>query len=227
MNRQKRNQVIFIIAILNCIQFLLLTTIAMFFYPGGTFMEPSTIGYSIWKNLFSDLGRYIAHSGESNLISFFMYNISLFLMGVLYVLYFIVFPSLFSKEHGGRGFCIAGAIFGIVISVSMVGASFTPADLMYTVHVMFGLIKFLSLVPLAIFFTIAIFINKSYSNRYAFIYLAFGIIQFIFIFIMASGFTEHEVSVIFAAGQNIVVYAMTITFLFQAYYAWKFNKSQD
>jgi len=41
---------------------------------------------------------------------------------------------------------------------------------------------------------------------------------------MASGFTEQEVSGIFAAGQNIVVNAMTITFLIQAYGAWKFNK---
>ena len=148
-------------------------------------------------------------------------------MGALYILYFIVFPSLFSKEHGGRGFGIAGSIFGIVISISMVGASLTPADLIYTVHVMFGLIKFLYLVPLAIFFTIAIFMNKSYPNRYAFIYLVFGIVQFIFIFIMAYGFTEQEVSVIFAAGQNIVVYAMIITFLIQAYGAWRFNKSLD
>jgi len=224
MNRQGRNQVILTIAILNCIQFLLLTTTAMFFYPGGTFMDPNTISYSIWKNLFSDLGQYIAHSGESNFISFIMYNLSLFLMGALYIPYFIVFPSLLSKDQGGRGFCIAGSIFGIIISVCMVGASLTPADLIYTVHVVFGLIKFLSLVPLAIIFTIAIFKNKLYPNRYAFIYLAFGIIQFIFIFIMASGFTEQEVSGIFAAGQNIVVYAMTITFLIQAYGAWKFNK---
>ena len=93
MTPQKRNKIIFLTAMINCLQFLLLTTIAMFFYPGGTFSDPNTIGYSIWNNLFSDLGRYIAHSGESNLISFFMYNISLFLMGALYIPYFLVYFS--------------------------------------------------------------------------------------------------------------------------------------
>ena len=209
---------------LNCLQFLLLTTIAMFFYPGGTFMDPNTIGYSIWRNLFSDLGRFIAHSGESNLISFILYNLSLFLMGALFIPFFIMYLSLFSKGYGGRGFAIAGSIFGVIISIAMVGASLTPADLMYTIHVLFGLVKFISLVPLAIVFTIAIFLNKSYRNLYAYVYLIFGIIQFIFVFIMATGFTEHEVSVIFAAGQNLVVYVMTIIFLIQAYGAWKRSK---
>ena len=84
-------QIAFILAMINCVQFLILTNIAMIFYPGGTFSDPNTNGYSFFGNLFSDLGRYIAHSGESNLISCLMYNSSLFIMGVLLIPYFITF----------------------------------------------------------------------------------------------------------------------------------------
>ncbi|MFX1600809.1 MAG: hypothetical protein ACFFB6_09450 [Promethearchaeota archaeon] len=219
------SQKVYILAMINCIQFLILTNLAMFFYPGGTFSDPNTVGYSFFRNLFSDLGRYIAHSGESNLISFLIYNISLFLMGLLLIPYFIAFPHFFIEKGKGKGYSIAGSLLGIGVSVSMVGASLTPADLLYVIHVSFGAIKFISLLPLVIFYTLAILQNKSFNKLYAIIYIIFGIIQFIFLLIMSFGASEHEVSIIFAAGQNIAVNAMAICFLIQAYGAWKMQKS--
>jgi len=218
-------QKVYILAIINCIQFLLLTNVAMFFYPGGTFSDPNTVGYSFFRNLFSDLGRYTAHSGESNLISFLIYNISLFLMGVLFIPYFVAFPRFFIEKGMGKGYSIAGSSLGIVVSVSMLGASLTPADLFYIIHVSFGVIKFMTLLPLVIFYTIAILQNKSFNNLYAIVFIIFGVIQFIFLLIMSFGASEHEVSIIFAAGQNIAVNAMAICFLIQAYGAWKMQKS--
>ncbi|MHA2131448.1 MAG: hypothetical protein ACW99L_15900, partial [Promethearchaeota archaeon] len=76
---------VYILLIVNCIQFLILVNVAILFYPGGTFNDPFTSGYSLWSNLFSDLGRFIAHSGESNIITFLIYNVSLFIMGLLLI----------------------------------------------------------------------------------------------------------------------------------------------
>jgi hypothetical protein len=42
---------------------------------------------------------------------------------------------------------------------------------------------------------------------------------------MSFNASEHEISMIFAAGQNIAVNAMAICFLIQAYGAWKLQKS--
>ncbi|MFW9829539.1 MAG: hypothetical protein ACFFEY_18340 [Candidatus Thorarchaeota archaeon] len=224
MNLKNWPKKAYILAIITSIQFLIFTNLSMLFYPGGTFSDPNTVGYSIFLNLFSDLGRFIAHSGESNLISFIMYNISLFLMGTLLIPYFIMFPHLFTKEEG-KGYCTAGSVIGIGVSVSMMGASLTPADLFYVTHVSFGFFKFVTLLPLAILYALAILQNRSYSKSYAMVYIIFGIIQFLFLLIMTFGVGQQKISIIFAAGQNIVVNAMAICFLIQAYGAWKMQKN--
>lgn len=218
----------FILVMINCCQFLILTNVAMLFYPGGTITDPNTSGYSLWKNLFSDLGRFITPSGDSNLIAFFLYNISLFLMGALFIPYFMAMPQLFKNREGnkveGRGFCIAGSIIGIPIAISMVGASLTPADLLYAIHVSFGFIKFILLIPQVFLYSMAILQNRIYPNRFAYFFIIFGVMQLIFVLIMFFSVSQEELSNIFAAGQNIVIYAMTICYLIEGYGAWKLMK---
>lgn len=224
MDFKNWRQIVFILTIINCLQSLIFTCLAMLFYPGGTFSDPNTSGYSFFGNIFSDLGRFIAHSGESNLISFFLYNISLFIMGVLFIPFFIAVPYLFRKEGEGRGLAKISSLLGILIGVSMAGASLTPADLNYNIHVSFGFFSFIALLPLTIFYTLAIFQNKTYQNQYAYVYIIFGIMQFIFLLIMSFSTSEQEVSTTFAAGQNIIVIAMLSCFLIQAYGARKIDK---
>jgi hypothetical membrane protein len=150
------NQRAFFNAMIGCIQSLIFTTIAMFFYPGGTFNDPSTIGYSFWSNLFSDLGRTVAHSLDSNLISSLIYNSSLFIMGALLIPYFIGMLLQFKERKDGKGFIIAGSIIGIPIAISFIGASLTPADLFYNIHVSFGFFAFGTTLPLVILYTFGI-----------------------------------------------------------------------
>lgn len=214
------NQRAFFIAMIGCIQSLIFTTIAMLFYPGGTFNDPSTIGYSFWSNLFSDLGRTVAHSGDSNLISSLIYNSSLFVMGVLLIPYFVGMLLHFKERKDGKGFIIAGSIIGIPIAISFIGASLTPADLFYSIHVTFGFFAFGTTLPLVILYTFGIFQNKGYPNRYGYVYIALGVMLFIFVLLMAFSFSEEGVMAVFAAGQNIIVYGLTGCFLFQAYGAW-------
>jgi len=224
MNLKNWKQKSFILAIFGCVQALIFTTIAMFFYTGGTFNDPNTVGYSFWGNLFSDLGRLTAHSGESNLISSLIYNISLSLMGILLAFYFTGMLRSFNEIERGKKFIYAGSIIGIPISLSFIGASLTPADLFYGIHVSFGIFVFTFTLPLIILYTFGIYINEDYPNIYALIYLALGVILFIFLLIMSLGFTEEGVEAIFATGQNIVVIALTTCFAIQAYGAWKMYK---
>jgi hypothetical membrane protein len=221
MNFKNWRQIAFILAMVNCIQSLIFTILAMLFYPGGTFSDTNTIGFSFFSNLFSDLGRTIAHSGASNLVSSMIYNISLFIMGMLFIPFFIATPYLFRKTGEGKGLAIASSSLGIIVGIGMVGASLTPADLYYQIHVNFGYLSFISLLPLTILYIIAIFQNKTYHNQYAYVYLVFGIIQVIFLMIMSFSASEEGVLTIFAAGQSILVIAMTVNFFIQAYGGWK------
>ena len=47
----------FILGMVGCVQFIFLTVVAMFLYPGGSYADHDTTGYSFWINFFSDLGR--------------------------------------------------------------------------------------------------------------------------------------------------------------------------
>ena len=221
MNLKNRKYLLFILTVIGCIQSLILTTIAMFFYPGGTFDNPNTAKYSFWRNLFSDLGRTIAYSGKSNLISFLIYNISLFLLGLLLIPYFIGMFYYFQEAEIGKGFIKAGSILGIPIAVSFIGASLTPADLYYKMHVTFGFIAFTLTLPVIILYTIGILHYKNYPNLYAYVYIILAAMLFIFLIIMSFTSTEDKLMIVFAAGQNIIVYAITICFFLQAFGALK------
>ena len=58
--------------------FILFNIIAVYFYGGGNYIDKSATGYSFSKNFFSDLGRSVSFSGESNLISFSCLTVVLF-----------------------------------------------------------------------------------------------------------------------------------------------------
>ncbi|MBD3197769.1 MAG: hypothetical protein GF317_22145 [Candidatus Lokiarchaeota archaeon] len=74
---QLKNKVGYLV-IINCIQFIVLTIIAMFTYAGGTFYNPGTRGESFFNNFFSELGGLKNHEGDSNIISaIFLYFLSL------------------------------------------------------------------------------------------------------------------------------------------------------
>jgi hypothetical protein len=146
-------------------------------------------------------------------------------MGVLLIPFFVATPYLFKKEGEANGLAKASSLLGILVAISMAGASLTPADLYYNIHVSFGFFSFIALLPLTILYIIAIFQNKTYRNRYAYVYIVFGIMQVLFLLIMSLGTSEEGVSTIFAAGQNIIVITMAISFLIQAYGASKTEKA--
>ena len=207
----------YILAIFGSFQSFVIPTIAMFFYTGGTDANHLSLGYSFWENLLSDLGRVYAYSGNLNLISSILYNISLFTMGAFVIPYFIASPSIFKGFKEARWLSIAGSIGGIFLCIMLIGASITPADLMMSIHMTFGMLAFFVGLPLAIFYTFAIFLHKNYSNFYAIVYLILGVVLLVFILVMFQDAGSPIVTPTFATGQKIVVYTLTTTFLIQAY----------
>lgn len=116
----------FLLVIFGCSQFIVLTIIAMFFYKGGTYIDPSSTSYLFWNNYFSDLGRSIAHSGASNKISFILFTITLSLWGVSQIPFFIAFPKFFFKTRKLKRISITGSIFGIFTGFVMLELRLLP-----------------------------------------------------------------------------------------------------
>lgn len=114
-------------------QFFVVSTIAMFFYPGGTPWDPQTQGYTFWHNALSDLGRTIAYNGQENPIASPLFNATLLILGVST---FIGFISLLKDEHcqptRGRRILLSG--LGALASLGLIIVSFTPDNLLPSPH---------------------------------------------------------------------------------------------
>ena len=74
--------------------FVIFNTIAMLFYPGGTYLDSSTDGYHFFYNFFSNLGEWTARNGEMNTVSASLFNSSLVIFALSYFSFFISFLKL-------------------------------------------------------------------------------------------------------------------------------------
>lgn len=163
--------------------FILFNFFAMIFYPGGTINDPNTTRYSFTQNFFSDLGNSISHSNEKNTISFILFNFSLSLCGLTFILLFYSIRSAFNSTI----LTFLATLFGVLGGISCIGVAFTPADLLLGPHIFFANGIFRGLCIASIFYSILIFRNNSIDNKYAYGFIVFGIMVLIYILISELG----------------------------------------
>ena len=68
--------------------FVMLNILSIIMYSGGTYFNNANLGYSMEFNFLSDLGRTISFSNNNNLISSLLFNVSLILAGIVFVMFF-------------------------------------------------------------------------------------------------------------------------------------------
>ncbi|MHA1929250.1 MAG: hypothetical protein ACTSV2_11810 [Candidatus Thorarchaeota archaeon] len=215
--QSKRNwyDVSFTLCVVGMIQALVLLPVAIIAYTGGSAVDPDSPGFSMLHNFLSDLGRTVAYSGNSNLISSLIFNASLFLTGALMIPYFIALPKIFQGTREPLWFSILGSVIGVIFALTFIGGALTPSDLYMETHLMFGALAFVSGLPIVVFHTFAILGFPSYPNRYALVYLALGIILSLFLYAMfQAGSTELSLTV--TIGQKFVVVSIMLCFLLQS-----------
>ncbi len=210
-----------ILGMIACIQGIALKILAMIFYAGGSSVDPSSLGFSFWENVLSDLGMLNAHSGLPNLVSAALFGAGLFLTGILLIPFFIAYPSLFSGARGAKRYTIAGAILGISMAIAFIGGSLTPADFYYEIHVAFGALSFLTALPVTITLATAIFLDLPYPKRYAWTYVALGVIITIVLISLALSNGTGTTPLVLAVGQKIMVFSILACFMYQTFGAWK------
>jgi hypothetical protein len=156
-----------------------------------------------------------AYSGQSNLLSSVIFNSSLFLTGALLIPFFIAFPRLFKGMKEQLWFSVLGSIIGIFFALTFVGGALTPSDVFRDTHLMFGALAFVSGLPIVVFHAVAILGNSSYSNRFAVIYVALGLVLSLFLYSMFLA-GSNEMSVAVTIGQKFVVVSIMLCFLAQS-----------
>jgi len=217
----------FLLLIICIIQFLILTTIAMFFYPGGNMINPNTQGYSFFENFISDLGRTKSISGKPNIISLILYTIAGVAFSISLILFVLALRDLF--KNNVKTILIANfiIILGIISAIFMLVGYLTPWDIYGSTHVLCGLIFTATGLITLLLYAIAIIFKEQYSNRMALILLF--VFCFAFINLLVITFLKYSAnsieSLIFQVTlQKFTMYSFIICFLIQGFYLLKLEK---
>ncbi len=205
------------LGLLGALQFFVLSSVAMWHYPGGTLHDRSTAGYSFLYNYFSDLGRTMSWSNEPNAMSNLYFGGSLTLVGGLLAVFFAGLPTLF-KTDDGRFWAVLAAVSGVVAALCYIGIAQTPLDVNYFRHTLFVRAGFIAFLGMSITYGLAISAEPYYPNKYASAFLVFGAVLSIQIVIMLFGprsWTSPQALLLQASAQKVVVYAELLCMIYQ------------
>ena len=210
---------VFNLIIAGCAAFVVLTVIAMFFYPGGTFTDPARRGYSFFENFFSELGFLRTPAGEPNTVSLVLFVTAMFLAGGGMALFFLALPKFYRRTRTGHILGMFGSIFGVLSAICFWGVAAFPADVNLAAHGDFVVWAF-RLFPAAVLcYAIVYFLEKGVSYGYAWalvIFLVF-LIGYIFLLELGPDFKSLPGTVIQATGQKVIVYASILSVMIQSW----------
>ena len=167
--------------------FIFLQLLGMKVYPGGTMYDASSQGYSFSKNFFSDMGAYAARNGEPNYFSMILFAMSLTIVGITFISYYLLLPRLLGNDRINYILAWTGTLFATGGSVCMIGTGFTPSDVVFAPHVFFANNIFHCFLVTALLYTIVIFRSDGLRKRYAIGYAMFFLSIFIYVMILQYG----------------------------------------
>lgn len=219
MSRKNWNYWAIVISIFGSIQFIILTFVAMFFYKGGTYINSSTSHYIFWYNYFSDLGRYISHSGVLNIVSFVLFTTALSLWGLLQIPYYFAISKFYNKSMKLKRISIIGSILGVLAGICYIGIAFAPADLLNDLHNLFVFLGFGSIFICMILYSIVLYKDKNFTKFYVNILIISTIILGIYFvtLLLIQNIISTTRLFISAIGQKIMIYTLLVCGIIQGY----------
>lgn len=199
------------------ILFMILMIIAMFNYPGGTYVDTESLGYDFFNNYFSDLGRLESHSGRSNLISFVLFSSAIIMAGLSLVSYHYVLKEFLRKEMivelGIKRIFITGVLAGL----AFIGIAITPSDIINEIHMIFVGIGF-SMLCLNSYLTFTVKSDKVLFTKVQITTLkvfAVALVIYMILFILAPGKENALGLFIRVTGQKIIIGFVIISYMIQ------------
>ena len=166
--------------------FIILNIAAMLLYPGSTYRDNLTSGYSFTENFLSDLGRTLTFSKEINFLSAQFFNMSLILAGAVFTMFYLHVRKVFNEENQ-RTLAFIGSFFGILGGLSLAGIGLTPADLYLDLHIICANWLFRFMCATSLFYTVVIFRHPGIENKYVGGYMVFTISILLYILISEFG----------------------------------------
>jgi len=156
MDFKNWRQIAFLLSIIGCIGYVVLTTIAMFFYGGGSEMDPNSPGFSLAKNYLGDLVRTVSHSGKDNMISRIIAGTGSILFSIFLIPALIASFHFFSESSktlekivSALGICF-GALFATTFMLLII----------FYYNYYLALITYIFLLFTWVFYLLAFYLNK-------------------------------------------------------------------
>ena len=118
-------------------EFIVLTLVAMFTYPGGTMFDRGTHGYRFLGNPFSDLGMTHTWSGAANPISQPLFAVALGTVGLALALSSWNWATFVRRASGSTVAGAATQVFAVACGTCFAGTALSPADLHPAAHATF------------------------------------------------------------------------------------------
>ena len=219
-------QQIFQYVFLACGLFVVLTFIAMLTYPGGTFTDGTTVGYSFFHNFFSDLGRVTAPNGQANTVSMILFSIALSVAGIGLVSFFIAFRKFFGTDRKGKWVSLLATVVGVASGLCFAGIAFVPYDLFFNIHLSLVLWAYRTFLVSVAIYAYLIFRQNEYPRTYGWIFIVFTIFlaAYLILLTFGPGMTTPTGVVIQAVGQKIITYVSIVSVMAQSWLAYEFRR---
>ncbi|TXT66735.1 MAG: conserved membrane protein of unknown function [Promethearchaeota archaeon] len=215
----------FIFAMIAPIQYFIVGLISMCFYPGGTLYDATSPGFYIWGNYFSDLGRTIALSGESNLISFIIFTPAALIFSVSFIPFIFLMPKFFEVDENQHKIALAGSFAGIFAAGFLILTILTPWDIFGNIHMLFATLFNLSGSIFAFFYFIAVMKNKEFPNiyGYAYLFLLIAAVIYIILTFSTSLLPVSDKVIIQASYQKLSQYSFLFCYFLQSYKGYRLS----
>ena len=124
------------------IQFVVLTTLAMQVYAGGTMWDPWSRGYAFTGNFLSELGATSSWSGQENHASAVLFAIALGTLGIAFILFAGAWRGFAFGRKRGAAVGVAGQVFGTASGLGFAAVAVTPVNLALQAHNIFVVAAF-------------------------------------------------------------------------------------
>jgi len=185
------------------LQYLLLTFIAAFIYPGG---------YDYFGYNFSALGRVNAINGDPNPVSSLLFLAACSITGILMIPFWIIIYSLFRKTTIEKILGLIGSLSGLLATPFLIGLGVYPSDTQSLEHDFFARCFFLAFAFAILLYSLAILFNQEYSNIYSIIGLMIFLLVIIYVFVPLYDFGPLT--------QKVIVYSYIIWAFSQVFRIW-------
>ena len=214
----------FAFTLIACATFVVLTAVAMAFYPGGTSIDARSPGYHFWLNFLSDLGRVTARNGAPNPIAALLFEIALSAAGAALAIFHVALARALWRSANTRSLAsdcatIALAAGGVAAGACFVGVALNTADLASYKHAFYVVwaFRFFLLASLCSGWLVAK--RPNFPRVLVWLVGAFAVLLFAYLLLIWRGpAPDTEIGLaIQATSQKIIVYAAVLCVAAQAW----------